>query len=335
MIVTVVGSYPKIPEGEGPHLRRAINQLEAGQITPAELEQVVARTIERVIREQEQCGVELVTDGQIRWDDLVTPSARDLGSVEVGGLVRYFDTNVYYRRPVIKGRLWFRGSSLAFEVAQAVALARRPVKAVLPGPFTFAQLSLDQHYGRLQDLVMDVASCLNLEARALARAGCAMVQFDEPALVFGAGRDDVALARQALAVAVEGVGVPTALYTYFRSAEPLVGELAEFPADVVGLDVVSGPGVVDRLAAGGFPKGVALGVVDGREWRLEPADEVARLVERVAAGVGWNRLYLNPSCGLEFLPQNRAMAKLRRLREAADLVLGRRSAGEAPRPAQG
>lgn len=322
MIVTVVGSYPKLSESGGPNLRRTINRFEEGLASPREVEEVTVATIRRVIREQEEAGVELVTDGQVRWDDLVTPIARDLGSVDIGGLVRFFDNNVYYRRPIIKGRVWFRGSSLVFEARQAVTMARRPVKAVLPGPYTLMRLSLNEHYSRTADLISDLAANLNLEARALAEAGVAMVQFDEPSLVFGAPADDVRLAREAMAAAVDGLSVPTALYTYFRDAGPLFEALAEFPVSVVGFDAVSGPGVIERLAREGYPRAVALGLVDGREWRLEDARELAGAIERVAAAVGSERLYVNPSCGLEFLPQGRALAKLRRLREAVDLVSG-------------
>lgn len=319
--ITVVGSYPKLPEvTEGPNVRNAISRFEAGRISLRELEAAVRQTVERVIREQEEAGVDLVTDGQIRWDDLVTPFARDLGSVDIGGLVRFFDNNVYYRRPVIKGRVWFRGSSLAYEVRQAKTFARKPLKVALPGPFTFARLSVDEHYHDLARLVMDVAEALNLEARALVEAGADVIQFDEPSLLFDATPEEVRLAREALRVAREGLGVPVALYTYFRDAEPLFGALLEFDVDIVGFDLASGPGLARRLAETDAGRKVGLGLVDGREWRLEGAEELARTIEAVGRRQGFDRLYVNPSCGLEFLPQGRALAKLRRLAEARALV---------------
>ncbi|HEY8498196.1 MAG TPA: hypothetical protein VIK90_02995 [Limnochordales bacterium] len=321
--ITVVGSYPKLPEGsEGPNVRNAINRFESGRLSVRELEQTVRETVARVIREQEEAGVDLVTDGQIRWDDLVTPFARDLGSVEIGGLVRYFDNNVYYRRPLLKGRIWFRGSSLAWEVRQARALTRRGLKVALPGPFTFVRLSLDEHYGDLARALADAAEALNLEARALAEAGADVIQFDEPALLFDATPDERRLAREALATAREGLGVPVALHTYFRDAGPLFEELAAFPVDILGFDLASGPDLARRLAGVRLDQKVTLGLVDGRGWRLEPADELARTIEAVASRQGWDRVLLSPSCGLEFLPQGRALAKLRRLAEARALVAG-------------
>ena len=321
--ITVIGSYPKLPESaEGPNVRNAINRFEAGRLSSRALEQAVRQTVARVIREQEEAGVDLVTDGQVRWDDLVTPFARDLGSVEIGGLVRYFDNNVYYRRPQIKGRVWFRGSSLAWEVRQAKAVARKPLKVALPGPYTFVKLSVDDHYRDLGQAMADVAEALNLEAQALVEAGADVIQFDEPALLFGASADEVRLAREALAVAREGLTVPVALHTYFRDAEPLWEALVDFDCDILGWDLASGPGLARRLAEVKLDKQVTLGLVDGREWRLEAADELARIIEAVGRRQGYDRILISPSCGLEFLPQGRALAKLQRLAEARALVAG-------------
>ncbi|MBE3599582.1 MAG: synthase [Limnochordaceae bacterium] len=324
MQVTVIGSYPKLPEaGGGPNIRRAIHQFEAGQISLRELEEAMLQTVERVIREQEEAGVDLVTDGQVRWDDLVTPFARDLGSVEIGGLVRFFDNNVYYRRPVVKGRVWWRGSSLAHEVRQAAAMARKALKVALPGPLTFVKLSVNEHYRSWQDLAMDVAQALQLEARALVEAGARAIQFDEPSLLFDASDEEWKVAAEALREAARDLDVPVTVATYFRDGAGVVDRLAALDmVDVVGLDLASGPDLAGYLAAHGFPRAVNLGLVNGREWRLEQPGELARTIEAVGRRMGMGRISVSPNCGLEFLPQSRALAKLRVLKEAADLAVG-------------
>ena len=339
MIATVVGSYPKISSDESqPNLRSAINRFERGRLGPVELEEVVQATLARIIREQEEAGIELVTDGLLRWDDPVTPFLRDLGSLAPGGLVRFFDNNVYYRRPRVTGRLWFRGSSLTEQYRQAVRHARRPVKAVLPGPYTFARLVEDEHYRNLEGLVADLAENLHLEARALVEAGCRWIQLDEPALAFHP--EDVALARSGVARVVEGLSRPgepvtTAVYVYFRDPAPLLDGLAEFPVDVVGLDLASGPGgtgtgpeglaggpTARRLAAEGFPRAVALGCLNGREIRMEPLEEILGLLERVSRHIPPERLYVKPSCGLEFLPHDAALRKLQQVGRAVRAFRG-------------
>ena len=113
---TVVGNYPKITEDKSaPNLRSALNRFDQGKISGDELERVYQETIKRVIREQEETGVDLITDGQIRWDDLVTPFASNIYGLEIGGLIRFFDNNVYYRRPIIKSNLAFKDHSTVEE----------------------------------------------------------------------------------------------------------------------------------------------------------------------------------------------------------------------------
>ena len=110
---TVVGNYPKITEDRtSVNLRRARNRFDLKKITKEELEQAYQDTLKRVIREQEEAGVDLITDGQIRWDDLVTPFAKNIQGIEIGGLLRFFDNNVYYRRPIIKSKLSFANFSV-------------------------------------------------------------------------------------------------------------------------------------------------------------------------------------------------------------------------------
>ncbi len=109
MIATVVGSYPKIPNKPRPaRLRNAINKLDRGQITPEELAQVADEVTIEVLEEQADAGLDLVTDGQIRWDDEQTYLARGLEGVSISGLIRWFDTNMYYRQPAIEAAITWR-----------------------------------------------------------------------------------------------------------------------------------------------------------------------------------------------------------------------------------
>src|SRR3970282_3058396 len=100
MQTTVEGSYPKIPNRPRPaRLRQAIARLDRGEITPEELAQVQDEVTIEVISEQLEAGLDLVADGQIRWDDDQTHVARGLEGFEIGGLVGYFGTHTYYPPP--------------------------------------------------------------------------------------------------------------------------------------------------------------------------------------------------------------------------------------------
>lgn len=324
IVTTVVGSYPKPPdEGQPFVLRQVLHRLERGEATVEDLRRAQDEATRAVIAEQEACGVDIVTDGQQRWDDIVTPFASRLAGFEIGGLLRFFDNNVYYRRPVCVGPVEWRGPMSVEDWRFAQSAASRPVKAVLPGPVTFARLSVDQHYGDHRTFVLALASVLAQEAFELEAAGARYIQLDEPALL--SAPEDLDLAGEALGLIagqLRSEETELTLATYFSGAKRLAAALFELPVRRFGLDFVSGRDNFELV--GGMPAGVRLqaGVVDARNTMLEDVDELVRTISELADAVGPDNLWVSPSCGLEFLPREKARAKLQRLVEAARKVGG-------------
>ena len=318
----VVGSYPKPPdEGRPFTLRKTLHALERDQAGAEVLARVQDDLAAQVIAEQEAAGIDLVTDGAVRWDDLLTPFARSMSGFEIGGLLRWFDNNVYYRRPVCVGPVEWRGPASVGAYTHAASVADKPVKAVIPGPITFARLSLDEHYGVYEKFVLALARVLAQEAFELQAAGAPVIQIDEPALL--AAPEDLDLARRALsAMTAEISASETLLMTYYGDAKRLGPELFELPVDGFGLDFVAGPENTELLAD--FPDGVGLqaGVVDARNTKLEPEAELTAAIGGLAERLGERRLRVGPSAGLEFLPREKARAKLERLASAARKVGG-------------
>jgi 5-methyltetrahydropteroyltriglutamate--homocysteine methyltransferase len=314
---TAVGSYPKPPrEGDTFVLRKTLHAAERGQATEEDIRKAVEALTEEIIREQEDAGVQLPTDGQAGWEDIVTPFARNMAGFEIGGLLRFFDNNVYYRRPVCTGDIEWRGPSSVDAYRYAASVATRPVKAVIPGPVTFARLSIDEHYGDHEQFVLAIAQVLAQEAFELQAAGARFIQIDEPALL--SAPEDLDLASRALELVAAELEARTILATYFGDAKRLGAALFELPIDVYGLDFVSGPDnfeLVSELPSG---KGLQAGIVDARNTKLEPEHDLIEQIRRLADAVGPDNLLVGPSCGLEFLPREKAQAKLSRLSQAAE-----------------
>jgi 5-methyltetrahydropteroyltriglutamate--homocysteine methyltransferase len=91
---------------------------------------------------------------------------------------------------------------------------------------------------------------------------------------------------------------------------------------VIGLDFVAGPGNWNALATSSFDKRLGFGAVDGRNTKMESGDEISASLERVTEFVPGERLYLNPSCGLEYLPRETAFDKLKTMAEGARRMEG-------------
>lgn len=324
LILTNTGSYPRIGETlDKQLLRRTIAAWERGEKTAEELAAAERELTRAAIEEQVAAGLELVTDGQIHWYDPISHLAGKLDGVRIKGLLRFFDTNFYFRQPVIEGPLARRDGMVVGEFGEARALSPRPVKPVLTGPYTLAKFSIANHkpYRNLEKLALAYAAALALEVEALVHAGANIIQVDEPAILKFPAECDIL--REAVKLLADRKGAARmALYTYFGDAEPLFERFLELPVDVIGLDFTYSPRLVDVVASSDVEKALGLGLVDGRNTRREEPRVVARAIEKMLPGMRAAEAYLNPSCGLEYLPRDRAFEKLKNMAAIKRLIAG-------------
>ena len=141
MKTTVVGNYPKIPDPPSPgRWRTSVEKHQRGEMTPEELRRVEDEVTAEVLAEMEQAGIDVLTDGQIRWEDGQTYFARGLGGFSTNGLQRYFDTNIYYRQPGVVDEATWRNPLGVLSVRRRPRLpaceasSDRPVYACRPQP---------------------------------------------------------------------------------------------------------------------------------------------------------------------------------------------------------
>lgn len=330
------GSYPRI--GDAPELqilRRATASLDRGERNTADLLDAENEMVRRAIADQLKAGLEVITDGQIRWYDPISHLASKLANVRIAGLQRYFDTNFYFRQPVITGPPGRSDTLVAKDFSFARnALGHLPtpknlagklsIKPVLTGPYTLAKFSLSAHTGNgavdpfssLEARTLAYADALAAEVAALAQIGASLIQIDEPAIIkypedwriFEKAVTKLIAARDKSAV--EASRPELALYVYFHDPTALYEKLIAVPVDIIGLDFTYNPKLADLVASAGSPKPLGLGLVDGRNTNLEDVGEVARQIDRLLPKIQGGRAHLNPSCGLEYLPRDRAFAKL-------------------------
>lgn len=325
LILANHSSYPRVGASrEQQRLRRAYAQRERGEISADDFNRVQDSVVAEVVEEQAHAGCELLTDGQIRWVDSISHLAGRLGQVEINGLLRYFDTNFYFRQPVIKGRVAGNGPLVVEEFRYARAVSPRPIKPVLTGPYTLAVSCIRETplYRDLPTLVLDLSEVLAQEVRALAGAGAEVIQVEEPAIL--KHPKDLRLLHKALKPLSQAKGSSQlALYTYFADATPLYESLQELPVDILGLDFTYAPRLPETIARLGSRKTLGLGLIDGRNTRMEAAPQVFPILEKILPRLSGGIAYLNPSCGLEYLPRDKAGAKLRLMKELRDTFLQR------------
>ncbi len=307
---TVVGTYPRIGDTPGEQaLRRTIAARDRGEATDADVGSAERDVVKAVLREQADAGIDVVTDGQVSWYDSQSHVAAQLRGIEIGGLVRYFDTNTYYRQPIVTGPVSWHRPILVDEWRFAQDASPVPVKAVLTGPATLAALALDRHYGKRRALVSALADALGDEVHALVAAGADRIQIDEPILT--RHPEDLSLAADGLErIAARKGSAELTLATYFGDVARIYRDLLQLPVDVLALDLVQGAKTRSAMTKTPTDKALVLGVIDARNTRLEDPKTVAAQVKSLGQVVDLGRAYLAPSNGLEFLPRDRARQKL-------------------------
>jgi 5-methyltetrahydropteroyltriglutamate--homocysteine methyltransferase len=320
---TLVGSQPKIfDDSARPNLRLARNRLDKGKITQADLDDVTRGAIKAVADDQIACGIDRVTDGRVRWDDPVTPFAAAHDGFEIGGLIRFFDNNVYYRRPNVNGPVRFVHSAVVEDFRFLRELTDRPILASVCGPFSLAKFCVDQNYEGGRMLYEDCARLVRAEIEALAHAGADWVQIDEPFLALCP--KEFSLAIETIRATVPHNRVKTLLYTYFGSLGPIADRIWDLPVHAIGADCATAPGNLEILLRGPKTIGRVFGLLDARSTRLEPVEHVTSRLERIANSDAsqWPIAWIAPSAALEFLPYKNAIAKMRRLTEAVRAFQG-------------
>jgi len=298
MIATVVGSYPR-PKWFREYLKR-IEGLQKDLDVDVDKE-ILKKAIAEVIERQREAGIDLMTDGQLIWHDFLATLATRIEGFVMDGLIRYFDNNLYYRRPIVRDKL-NRKREILWDFKLALEIERN-IKPVL-SCFTLAKLSKNEYYSNFDELLWDLGEIMREEIRKL---NVEFVQFDEPALLF-ANKDEIRVVGEIFREICR-INAKTILMTYFSSAERIFPEVLDFGFDIIGLDFVEGFEVNIKLAREYGLEGINVGIVDARNTKMENLNDLKAKLEIILEFA--KDVHISPNAGLEFLPEVKAFEKMR------------------------
>jgi 5-methyltetrahydropteroyltriglutamate--homocysteine methyltransferase len=313
----MIGSYVTGILPRSQELVELTRAYEREKVTGNKLEMAFDDATAKAIKVQESAGLTYITDGMLRWQDMLRPFTENLSGVKAGSLARWFNNNTFYRKPVIVGDIE-RKRSITGDITRAKFLPKNlPWKAVLPAPYTFVRLSENHFYKNGTEFMFKYAEMLNEEIKSLEKLGFKYVQLSDPALVYrpfgeSISRQELKVVSEALKVAVEGIDVKTCLQTFFGDFSQALPEALEFPVDHLGIDLYETN--VEKLKEHSFDKGVALGLVDARSSLVENTDDLVKVARETIESIhGSNKMdvFVCPNCDLEFLPWERALEKMK------------------------
>jgi len=271
------------------------------------------RAREEVIERQQTAGLDRIVEGQLRWDDMLAHPLAVHDNVETRGIVRYYDNNNFYREPVVTGELDADGD-VAGELDAAADHVDEGLQAVLPGPYSLADLATDEHYGDEASFQAAIGEFLAGEAAEFPDVETLFLL--EPSLVTsppGDGADE--RASEAIDDVADAVAADVVVHTYWGALEEKVhAHVLDADIDALGYDLVSEPDAnVYNVQEYGTTDDVALGLVDGQNTLVETPATIRERVEWFTdqtPAQDYGTIYATANTELFYLPVNKFEAKL-------------------------
>src|SRR3954453_7669803 len=305
-----------------------VRAKELWRVAPEFLAQAQDDATLLAIRAQEEAGLDILTDGEIRRESYSNHFATALEGVDVDNPGTALDRSGHPNPgPRVVGPIRRPHPVQVRDLQFLRSLTDRPVKITVPGPFTMSRQAQLEPYADRADAALDYAAAVNAEIQDLFAAGADIVQIDEP---YMQARPDAAreFGVAALQRALEGVTGRTAVHICFGyaaiiherpSGYSFLPELADVPVQMVsietgqsGLDL----GVLRDLSE----KIVILGVIDLSTPEVESAETVARRVRRAFGYLPPEQLVIAPDCGMKYLSRQSADGKMRAMAAAGALL---------------
>ena len=330
---TLVGSYPqpdwlidreKLAGRFPPRVRmRELWRIPEGFLALAQDDATVL-----AIKAQEDAGLDIVTDGEIRRESYSNRFATALSGVDLDNPGTALDRSGHPNPvPRIVGRIRRLRPVQLEDLAFLKRHTRHTVKVTVPGPFTMSQQAQNDFYTSEAELALDYAAAVNEEIRDLFAGGADIVQLDEP---YMQARPEKArqFGLQALNRALEGITGHTAVHICFGyaaiihqrpSGYSFLPELAGCPCRQVSVETAQSH-LDCEVLAGLRGKQIMVGAIDLSDMTVESPETVAARVRRALKYVSPESVIIAPDCGMKYLPREVAFGKMTAMAGAAKIL---------------
>lgn len=326
---TTIGSFPQTKE-----IRALRRDWRAGALGDAAYEKAIREEIERVIRFQEQIGLDVLVHGEPERNDMVEYFGELLAGFAFtqNGWVQSYGSRCV-KPPLIYGDVARPAPMTVAWSAYAQSLTSHPVKGMLTGPVTILQWSFVRDDQPRELTCRQIALALRDEVQDLEQAGITVIQIDEPAF-----REGLPLRRadwkayldwavDCFRLSTSGVRDDTQIHTHMCYSEfnDIIEAIAAMDADVITIETSrSNMELLGAFEDFHYPNDIGPGVYDIHSPNVPDIGWMVDLIQRAAHRLPAERLWVNPDCGLKTRawPETRAALEsmvqaARTLRQAA------------------
>jgi len=297
------------------------------RISRHDLDEIYDTAVKAAIKDQEVAGLDIVTDGEARRDNMVDYFLERMPGVQIDHSSKkfyydFFDSSV-------RGKLPTASLGLVTDYKFLQTFTDRATKICITGPHCLAKRIRNTFYPSEEALAMDLARVMNLELKALAKAGATLIQIDEP--YYSGFAEDITWAVRALNALVEGVEAKIAVHICYgnRYGKPswegsyryLFPAILDAKVQQLTLEFARRGGEdLDLFKEFDTPFELGVGVIDVKNHDIETPDMVAEHIRRALQVLPPERIAILTDCGCFHLPHDVAFAKLKAMVEGTKIV---------------
>ncbi len=340
MLTTVIGAYPKPKYLKLPDWFNADGGTDTQYPTKdyhdaikkmgTEAESIFQKATEEVIKDQIECGIDIITDGEVRRENYIHYHCRHLDGIDFNKLTKKVARTGNYEcwLPTITGTVKAKKAFLVGEWQLAQKMSSKPVKITIPGPMTITDTISNEFYNSPKKMGEDLAEAIKVEINRLAEAGCKYIQVDEP-LFARKPKEAIEYGIKNLEKCFEGImnkkidkithiccGYPDKLDAVNYPKAPLNSyhEIAE----ILDNSIVDSISIEDahryndlNLLNKYKNKKIIFGVLKIASSKIDSEEDIYKRVKEALSHIDKERLILAPDCGLGHLPRELSKKKLK------------------------
>ncbi|CDR40159.1 CYFA0S04e04852g1_1 [Cyberlindnera fabianii] len=317
---TTIGSFPQTKD-----IRINRNKFTKGTITKEEYEKFIESEIEKVVRFQEEIGLDVLVHGEPERNDMVQYFGEQLKGFAFtqNGWVQSYGSR-YVRPPIIVGDVSRPAPMSVKESVYAQSITTKPMKGMLTGPVTILRWSFPRVDASQKTQALQLGLALRDEVNDLEAAGIKVIQVDEPALREGLPlrdgeerQDYYKWAAESFRIATAGVKNTTQIHSHFCYSDLDPNHIKALDADVVSIEFSKkdDPNYIREFSD--YPNHAGLGLFDIHSPRIPSKEEFIQKIQTILEVYPVEKFWVNPDCGLKTRGWEETKASLTNMVEAA------------------
>ena len=340
MLTTVIGAYPKpsflqLPdwynaEGGTDTLKPTVDYNNAIKKMGEDAESIFLKAAAEVINDQIECGIDIVTDGEVRRENYIHYHCRHITGVDFNTLTEKIARTGNYKcwLPTIVAKVEAQDSFLVHDWKVSQKLSSKPVKITIPGPMTIADTIANTYYKSDDKMGFDLAEVINVEIKRLQKAGCKYIQVDEP-LFARKPQQAIDFGIDNLAKCFEGLeNTEIEKITHICCGYPDKLDVINYPkapldsykkiAKALDASLIDSVSIEDahryndlELLRNFTKTKVIFGLIKIASSQIETKEEIENRVLDALNYIDKQQLIAAPDCGLGHLPRQLAIEKLK------------------------